>query len=109
MFIDNGAGGHVCFSAFYPSDMTDSKNNLFWILGDYFLYRFYSVFNIETNQVGFATSISNSYAPSFVSSLFNAPATTTKKATTTTKKATTTTKKATTTTKKATTTSKRRG
>ncbi len=48
----------VCYSVFGVSPLTN-----LWILGDYFLSRFYSIYNINQNQVGFATSVSYSYAP----------------------------------------------
>jgi hypothetical protein len=48
----------VCYSVFGVTPL----NNV-WILGDYFLSRFYSIYNINQNQVGFATSISYNYAP----------------------------------------------
>ncbi|CAF1500327.1 unnamed protein product, partial [Didymodactylos carnosus] len=48
----------VCVSAFQASD------SYIWILGDIFLTRFYSVFDIQNNQLGFAKSISyNEFNP----------------------------------------------
>ncbi|UJR20088.1 hypothetical protein I4U23_023220 [Adineta vaga] len=37
IYKENG-NGYVCYSTFVPDDLQDSKNNDFWILGDYFLY-----------------------------------------------------------------------
>ncbi|CAF4753256.1 unnamed protein product [Rotaria socialis] len=62
--------GYICYSVFSPSDSKDSNGNLFWILGDFFLYRYYSVFDIQNNRVGFATSISYDWMPTVDSSLF---------------------------------------
>lgn len=47
----------VCYTVFVPLNMSDSNGNLYWILGDYFLYRFYSVFDMTRNQLGLAMSI----------------------------------------------------
>jgi hypothetical protein len=47
----------VCYSVFGVSPAAN-----LWILGDYFLSRFYSVYDIGQNRVGFATSISYNYA-----------------------------------------------
>jgi hypothetical protein len=48
----------ICYSAFGVTPLSHV-----WILGDYFLSRFYSIFDINQNRVGFATSISYNYAP----------------------------------------------
>jgi len=56
--ILNDGENYICYSVFGVS----SENNL-WILGDYFLSRFYSVYDIGKNRVGFATSISYNYTP----------------------------------------------
>ncbi|CAF2033938.1 unnamed protein product [Rotaria magnacalcarata] len=69
--------GCICYSVFSPSDSSDSNGNLFWILGDYFLYRYYSVFDILNNRVDFATSISYDWMPTVDSSLFPTSSTTT--------------------------------
>ncbi|CAF4374637.1 unnamed protein product, partial [Rotaria magnacalcarata] len=69
--------GYICYSVFSPSDSSDSNGNLFWILGDYFLYRYYSIFDILNNRVGFATSISYDWMPTVDSSLFPTSSTTT--------------------------------
>ncbi|CAF1077693.1 unnamed protein product [Adineta steineri] len=57
LIFQNGQN-FVCYSVFNYSPL----NNI-WILGDYFLSRFYSIFDINQNRVGFATSISYNYTP----------------------------------------------
>ncbi|CAF3179349.1 unnamed protein product [Rotaria sp. Silwood2] len=70
LIIRDESNGYVCFSIFAPQNIRDSVGNRFWILGDYFLYRYYSVFDIVNNRVGFATSISYDWTQSVDSSLF---------------------------------------
>ncbi|CAF1191561.1 unnamed protein product [Didymodactylos carnosus] len=48
----------TCGLVFINGSFTDLNGNPMWILGDYFLVRYYSIYNIQTNQVGFAKSIS---------------------------------------------------
>ncbi|CAF3334795.1 unnamed protein product [Rotaria socialis] len=79
------SAGYICYSVFSPSDSTDSNGNLFWILGDFFLYRYYSVFDIQNNRVGFSTSISYDWMPTVDSSLFPTSSTTTHPSTSTMK------------------------
>ncbi|CAF3935365.1 unnamed protein product [Adineta steineri] len=57
LILQNGQN-FVCYSVFNYSPL----NNI-WILGDYFLSRFYSIFDINQNRVGFATSVSYNYTP----------------------------------------------
>ncbi len=71
-----GSNNYVCYSVFAPENIKDSNGNYFWILGDYFLYRFYSIFDIVNNRVGLATSISYNWTESVASSLFSGSATT---------------------------------
>jgi len=58
VMYETGPSGYLCYSVFVPKDQQDSYGNTFWILGDYFLFRYYSIFDISNNQVGFAQSIS---------------------------------------------------
>ncbi|CAF1123288.1 unnamed protein product [Didymodactylos carnosus] len=60
----------VCYTAFQDGDDPDDKGRLFWILGDYFLVRFYSIYDIAKNRVGFAKSVSYSVVDTPPSSLF---------------------------------------
>ncbi|CAF0752543.1 unnamed protein product [Adineta steineri] len=66
---------YVCYSVFVLDDMEDSDDNDFWILGDYFLYWFYSIFDINNNRVGFAKSVSYDWRQPVASSLFLGTAT----------------------------------
>ncbi|CAF1066840.1 unnamed protein product [Didymodactylos carnosus] len=59
-----------CYSVFQPSDMTDSLGKLFWILGDSFLTRFYSSYDLTNNQVGLGMSANYNNIPIPPSSLF---------------------------------------
>ena len=77
MIFQVSSTSYVCYTVFMPSDEQDSNGNDFWILGDYFLYRHYSIFNITNNQVGFAQSVSYNWQQSVPSSLFMGSATTT--------------------------------
>ncbi|CAF4131808.1 unnamed protein product, partial [Adineta steineri] len=105
----DSANRYECYSVFVPDDMEDSNDNDFWILGDYFLYWFYSIFDINNNRVGFAKSISYDWTPTVASSLFLGTATSTNTTTTVKPVQTTTTTTArpttTTTAQKVTTTS----
>jgi len=79
----NQSVGVECLIAFSPQDQQDSNGNNFWTFGDYFLNRYYSIFDIMNNRIGFATSISYNWAQSVDPSLFLGSATTTIVATTT--------------------------
>jgi hypothetical protein len=76
LILNDETNDYVCYTIFVPSNIYDSNGNLFWILGDYFLYRFYSVFNIVNKQVGLATSISYNWIQPVDSTLFNITTTT---------------------------------
>ena len=70
-----GANSYVCYSVFLPMDAPDSQGNLYWVFGDYFLYRFVTIYDIRKNRVGFATSISYNFTQSVDPSLFSGSAT----------------------------------
>jgi hypothetical protein len=53
-----------------PADQTDSNGQPIWILGDYFMRRFYSVFDMQNNRIGLALSTSYSTLQSVPSTLF---------------------------------------
>ncbi|CAF3742592.1 unnamed protein product [Rotaria socialis] len=75
---------YICYSVLTLSNAIDSNGNHVWVLGDFFLYRFYSVFDIINNQVGFATSISYNYTQILSPSLFLSTTATTSTTTSTT-------------------------
>jgi hypothetical protein len=102
MINEDQSGDYTCYSVFFPQDQQDANGHDIWILGDYFLYRYYSIFDIANNQVGFATSISYNWTQSIDPSLFPESATT-KTTQTSTVTTTTTTKTGTTTITKSTT------
>lgn len=83
LIFQESSKSYSCYTVFYPSDFQDSNGNYLWILGDYFLYRYYSIFDIVNNQVGFAQSISYNWTQTVPSSLFSSTTTTTTKKTTT--------------------------
>ncbi|UJR30306.1 hypothetical protein I4U23_017843 [Adineta vaga] len=68
--LNNDDGTYVCYTIFLQSNIYDSNGNFFWILGNYFLERFYSVIDIINNQVRFTTSISYNWTQSIDSVLF---------------------------------------
>ncbi|CAF0899524.1 unnamed protein product [Didymodactylos carnosus] len=68
IFGDNNT--YLCTTAFQGADDRDSSKRPIWILGDYFLVRFYSIYDIGKNRVGFAKSVSYSFLQTVPSSLF---------------------------------------
>ncbi|CAF1051396.1 unnamed protein product [Didymodactylos carnosus] len=85
-------GAWTCGLVFTNASITDLYGNPIWILGDYFLVRYYSIFNLQTNQVGFAKSISYNVLNSWYydRTLFPTVTTPTTAASTTTSTGTTT-------------------
>jgi hypothetical protein len=58
-----------------PLDAIDANGNPIWILGDYFLRRFYSVFDMQNNRIGLALSTSYSLVQSVPTNLFQSTTT----------------------------------
>ncbi|CAM4831894.1 unnamed protein product [Rotaria magnacalcarata] len=61
LLIVNDGDTQICYTIFQGVNLHDNHGYLIWILGDYFLSRFYSIYNVNSNQVGLAKSISYSY------------------------------------------------
>jgi hypothetical protein len=62
---------YTCYTIFQGVNLKDDSGDLIWILGGYFLSRFYSIYNIHLNQIGLAKSISYNYLQIPPKSLFN--------------------------------------
>ena len=71
LILGDAQNGYVCFSVFFPSNSLSTNSVPFWILGDYFLYRTYTIFDIGQNRVGFAKSIMYDWTPPIDPSLFH--------------------------------------
>lgn len=63
-------GQSACYSQLVSGDATDIYGNPIWILGDTFLRRFYSIFDMKNNAIGLAKSSSYSSIQSFPSGIF---------------------------------------
>ena len=72
LMIGNQSSDAACATIFSIGDQKDLRGNEFWILGDYFLYRYYSIFDITNNRIGLAQSISYDYvsSASYIQSCF---------------------------------------
>jgi hypothetical protein len=73
--ILGGPSQYQCYSLIAPADDTDSYGQSIWILGDFFMRHFYSVFDMQNNRIGLALSTSYSVVQNVPSTLF--PSTTT--------------------------------
>lgn len=62
---------YVCYTSFQNINLRDNHENFIWILGGYFLSRFYSIYDVERNRIGLAKSISYNYQQTPPQSLFN--------------------------------------
>ena len=56
-------------------DENDANSNPIWILGDFFMRRFYNVFDMQNNRIGLALSTSYSVVSTLPSSLFQSTTT----------------------------------
>jgi hypothetical protein len=63
-------GNYICPTVFYALSQQGTDDDNMWILGDYFLFSHYSIFDIVNNQVGFAKSIAYNWTQSVDPPLF---------------------------------------
>ena len=63
-------GQYFCYSQLVGGSSTDKYGDPLWILGDTFIRRFYSVFDMKNNAIGLATSSSYSSIQPFPSGVF---------------------------------------
>jgi hypothetical protein len=75
ILITGGPSTYKCYSMISPLNAADANGNPIWILGDYFLRRFYSVFDMQNNRIGLALSTSYSVVQSVPSNLFQSSTT----------------------------------
>jgi len=68
--ILGGPSQYQCYSLIAPADDTDSYYQPIWILGDFFMRHFYSVFDMQNNRIGLALSTSYSVVQNVPSTLF---------------------------------------
>ncbi|CAF1032653.1 unnamed protein product [Didymodactylos carnosus] len=70
---------YICYSVIQPTyGIVDLQNRTIWIIGDYFMRRFYNVFDMQNNRIGLATSTSYSQLQTVPSTLFTPKSSTTK-------------------------------
>ncbi|CAF1662642.1 unnamed protein product [Adineta ricciae] len=88
--IAGGPSNYICYSVISTISQNDANSNPIWILGDFFLRRFYSVFDMQNNRIGLALSTSYSTIQTPPSTLFQSTTTLFPPSSTTTNTVTTT-------------------
>jgi hypothetical protein len=73
--IAGGPTNYICYSVISSINAYDANSNPIWILGDFFMRRFYSVFDMQNNRIGLALSTSYSVIPTAPSTLFHSTTT----------------------------------
>lgn len=71
LILNSEPNRYVCYTIFAPSNIYDSQGHLFWIFGNFFLYRFYAIFDFVNRRIGLATSISYNWTQPIDQNLFN--------------------------------------
>ncbi len=66
---------YTCYSTISPAAATDMNGQPVQTLGDYFMRRFYSVFDMKNNRIGLALSTSYSAVQNVPSTLFHSTTT----------------------------------
>ncbi len=61
---------YICYSVISSINANDANSNPIWVLGDFFMRRFYSVFDMQNNRIGLALSTSYSVVQTPPSTLF---------------------------------------
>jgi hypothetical protein len=70
IIITGGPSTYTCYTVITASNATDANSNPIWILGDFFMRRFYSVFDMQNNRIGLALSTSYSVVQTVPATLF---------------------------------------
>jgi hypothetical protein len=73
--ITGGPSNYTCYSVISSTSQNDANSNPIWILGDFFMRRFYSVFDMQNNRIGLALSTSYSVVQTPPSILFQSTTT----------------------------------
>jgi len=68
--IFGSPSNYTCYSVISSINANDANSNPIWILGDFFMRRFYSVFDMQNNRIGLALSTSYSVVQTPPSTLF---------------------------------------
>ncbi|CAF0999483.1 unnamed protein product [Adineta ricciae] len=68
--IAGGPSNYICYVVIQSITANDANSNPIWILGDFFMRHFYSVFDMQNNRIGLALSTSYGVVATPPSTLF---------------------------------------